>query len=676
MMIKFLGKILLILLLVSFDLCLAQTKRPNINGFELDDIRITFDGKQSFSEDDIKNILVISQRDVFDMEEYITDVQRIEKFYFDIGFFDAKVDTGLLINYSDKEVVARYIITENSRYSYKNIQYLGLTHLNEELKDKLLDPEYMRIKDGEYYDKIFIIEEFNRILDTLLNSGYALASGKPPEVLKYETDDPDLLNKVEVRFIFEPKELYRIGNTSVQIKGNRYNVTDEDLLRELEYKEGDIYNKSQLIKSELALSRISILDNPRITIDGFDSVNHIIDLTVEATIENKYELTPELVAYEIENKLYGGTGLSYTDKYFFGGGRVFNSRIRFLLHSIHDYRMEFLTQVYQPFLFGKKDISGNWAVGAEYYTNDQFNRATMSNTFTVNIDFPKYTYVNKLTGEWKISNFRINNKKEVYDPTQPDSILRKFTFNIFISTLSGTIIHNRVNNIQFPYKGIYQVYSVEESGLLGNIIKKIFNTSTFSYVKFTSFNTAYFNLSDSDILEKVNSALATKLLTGILVEYGDNKFFFIDQEVTDDVVPLDAKFVAGGSSSVRGWAGKQLGIVPDKKVGGNFIIEGSAEHRLRPFLEKTNFFKDLGFATFFDFGNVWTNINKFKLNEVALAIGGGIRYYTIVGAVRLDIGFKLYDPQPGDVGGSKWLFGSGANFSDKYTIQIGLGNTF
>jgi outer membrane protein assembly factor BamA len=669
-------KILFTLLIIFISgLCYSQT-RVNINGFDLDDVIIVFQDRSSFSQSDIKNILTITQRDEFNMEEYLTDAERIDKFYFDRGFFDAKVDTSLIVYLKDEEVIARYLITENDRYSYHDIHYMGLGNISSEVSEKIFNDNYIRIKEGEFYDKTFILEEQDRVLDTLLNFGYALATSKPPEILKYVTDDPSLLHKVQVRLIFEPRDQYHYGNVKVAIKGKRYNVTDEDIFRELTFKTGELYSKSEVIKSELALSRISILDNPIIVIDKFDSLNHTIDFIAQATIINKYELTPELVAYEIDKKFYAGTGLSFTDKYFFGGGRVLNSRIRFLIHSINDYRLEFLTQIFQPFLFGKKDISGNWSAGAEYYTDDQFVVTQLSNIFTVNIDFPRYTYINKFTTDWSIKNFRINNKKDLIDPDEPDSVIPPFIFNIFNSTLSATAIHNRVNNLQFPYKGVYQVYSVEESGLLGLLIKKLFNTSTFSYIKFTSYNTAYFNLSDSDILEKVSSALATKLLAGILIEYGENKFFIIDREITDDVVPLDVKFVAGGSSSVRGWPGKRLGIVPNKSIGGNFIFEGSAEHRMRPFLEKTGFIKDLGFATFFDFGNVWENVKKFKLDEVALAVGGGIRYYTLVGAIRIDIGLKLYDPQPGPVGGSKWLFGSGANLKDKYTIQIGLGNTF
>ena len=142
-------------------------------------------------------------------------------------------------------------------------------------------------------------------------------------------------------------------------------------------------------------------------------------------------------------------------------------------------------------------------------------------------------------------------------------------------------------------------------------------------------------------------------------------------------MPTDTRFVCGGTTSVRGWGAKQLGIVPDKNVGGDFIIENSIEYRLRPFLSSSNvYLRDVGFTGFMDVGNVWTNVNKFKFNELALASGVGIRYYSIVGAIRIDVGFKIYDPQPGPVGGSHWLIGPGCNFSDKYNVQFGIGNTF
>ena len=113
------------------------------------------------------------------------------------------------------------------------------------------------------------------------------------------------------------------------------------------------------------------------------------------------------------------------------------------------------------------------------------------------------------------------------------------------------------------------------------------------------------------------------------------------------------------------------------EYGGNFLFEGNLEHRTKPFRNAKSIFRDLGFVTFFDYGNLWEDASKFQLNQIALAIGGGIRYYTIVGPVRFDIGFKLYD-YFAEEGTNKWLFNNSLNtiLKSKIAFQFGIGNTF
>ena len=71
------------------------------------------------------------------------------------------------------------------------------------------------------------------------------------------------------------------------------------------------------------------------------------------------------------------------------------------------------------------------------------------------------------------------------------------------------------------------------------------------------------------------------------------------------------------------------------------------------------------------------NINDFKPNDLAVAIGVGLRYYTIVGPVRLDFGFKFYDYEPAP-GTNAWLWQNNITqiFQDKFALQFGIGNTF
>ena len=88
---------------------------------------------------------------------------------------------------------------------------------------------------------------------------------------------------------------------------------------------------------------------------------------------------------------------------------------------------------------------------------------------------------------------------------------------------------------------------------------------------------------------------------------------------------------------------------------------------------KDNFLKNISGAFFLDYGNVWESDKDFRFNQIALAIGFGVRYNLFIGPIRVDFGFKLYDPLDKD----KWLFNNFSRiFKDKFAIQFGIGEAF
>ena len=641
--------------------------------FEIDEINMKFRDTKSFDDSFLKDLISERNGDDFDIAIYLQDVERLKKYYFDNGFFDIVIDTGVVYNSKDEEAVVSFSILENKRYRYYKLQYDGLDSVSPGVNNLIRRSPEKLLQQGSFYSKDSIKLEVARVLNILNNNGYATASAFDPEVLKYETDDNSLKNKVNVTLTFRAGLMYFFGPTKITFEGKkRYNITRDDISRELTYSENEIYDKDEVVNSELNISKLTILDNPRINIDTIIDSQKKVYLAINAVIGNKYSFTPELFGYYFQNVFYLGPGISFSDKNFFGGGRVLTTSARFYFHSFNDNRLEFVNSIFQPFLFNNRQISGTWNAGIQYNLDKVSNVTEIKTNFNIGYDLPSYTYLNRLNAKWNIENKRFILKEDLRIDTL---VLPKFDYNLFTSTIGFSAIHNSVNNLQFPFGGSFQTYEIEESGLLGNLVKKFFNTQSFSYLKFTNFNAAYLNLSQRDV--NVSSALAGKFSTGIIIEYGDNSFNIAGTTVSDDRVPTDKRFVCGGSSSIRGWGAKQLGIVKNKNEGGNFIFESSVEHRTRPFLQADNvYIRDLGFATFVDLGNVWSEIGKFRLNEIAIAAGAGIRYYTIIGAIRFDIGLKIYDPQPGLVGGSNWLFGKDAHFRDKYNFQFGIGNTF
>ncbi|MCU0372217.1 MAG: BamA/TamA family outer membrane protein [Ignavibacteria bacterium] len=673
-------KLFCILFLAFSALSYAQEDEQEITAENLttDEINITFKNTASFDEDEILAIIKTGNSEFFNYDEFALDVVRIEKFYFDHGFFDTEVDTSTVLQ-KDMEISVNFIIREKKPYRIKEIIYKGLEYLPDDIRRAVFNNESYQIINGDVYNKVKVFGESNRVLKELQNNGYAFSTQSMPVISKIESANPDMQYKVIVELEFTPNGRYRFGKTKLDIRNGKYKFELKDVLYELEYKEGEIYNKDVLIQSENRLNRVSILENPRLQITDVDTVNMKINFSVLGRLRDKYELQPEILGYDIQNEFYAGLGLTFSDLYFLNDSRTFKINVKGLLNSLDNYRMELSMDIFQPHLFKSNKISGNLNVGGDIYSIIDYRIEDINGKATVRYELPRYTYINSMLASWELSNERYTFKFPILvldETTQSiDTIASGSFVNIFNSILGFTMIHSKVDNFQFPQRGVYQSFLIEESGLLGDLIGEIFDISHTNYVKLSFNNNMYFPVTSNP----QKSVLGNKLLIGQIFEYGDNivKLSGEDQDYNTDLIPLEYRFIAGGSTSVRAWNAKKLGTFPNREFGGNFIFEGSFEHRTRPFLDTKGYFKDLGFVTFLDYGNLWEEIKYFKISDIAVAIGTGIRYYTIVGPVRLDFAFKLYDYDPAQ-GTDKWLFSNSIEtiFKDKFAIQFGIGHTF
>ncbi|MCI0473114.1 MAG: BamA/TamA family outer membrane protein [Ignavibacteria bacterium] len=673
-------KLFCILFLAFSALSYAQEDEQEITTRNLttDEINITFKKTASFDEDDILAIIKTGNSEYFNYDDFALDIVRIEKFYFDNGFFDTEVDTSTILQ-KDNEISISFIITENNPYRIKEIIYTGLDNLPDDIRHAVFNSESYQVKNGDVYSKVKVFGESNRVLKELQNSGYAFSAQSMPVISKIESLNPDLQQKVIVELGFTPNGRYRFGKTKLDIKDGKYKFELKDVLYELEYKEGEIYNKDVLIQSENRLNRVSILENPRLQINDVDTVSMKINFSILGRLRDKYELQPELLGYDIQNEFYAGLGLTFSDLYFLNDSRTFKINVKGLINSLDNYRMELSMDIFQPHLFKTNKVSGNLNIGGDIYSIIDYRVEDINGKATIRYELPRYTYINSVLASWELSNERYTFKFPLFvwdETTQSIDTIGSGSFvNIFNSILGFTMIHSKVDNFQFPQRGVYQSFLIEESGLLGDLIGEMFDISHTNYVKLSFNNNMYFPVTSNP----QKSVLGNKLLIGQIFDYGDNivKLSGEDQDYNTDLIPLEYRFIAGGSTSVRAWNAKKLGTFPNREFGGNFLFEGSFEHRTRPFLNTKGYFKDLGFVTFLDYGNLWEEIKYFKISDIAVAIGTGIRYYTIVGPVRLDFAFKLYDYDPAQ-GTDKWLFSNNIEtiFKDKFAIQFGIGHTF
>jgi len=119
-------------------------------------------------------------------------------------------------------------------------------------------------------------------------------------------------------------------------------------------------------------------------------------------------------------------------------------------------------------------------------------------------------------------------------------------------------------------------------------------------------------------------------------------------------LPPDQRFYGGGSATVRGFKYQSVGplFADHNPMGGTAIDAGTIEFRQR-------LFGDFGFATFADAGQVSAGNAPFT-GKMRVGVGVGLRYYTPIGPVRLDVAMPV-NPTPG---------------GDRFELYLGLGQAF
>lgn len=122
----------------------------------------------------------------------------------------------------------------------------------------------------------------------------------------------------------------------------------------------------------------------------------------------------------------------------------------------------------------------------------------------------------------------------------------------------------------------------------------------------------------------------------------DDKFVFATRARLSSVIgasteelPVGRRLFAGGGGSARGFGFQEVGPLDadDVPLGGRGLVELSGELRWR-------FNKTFGFAAFADSASI-SDDSAPDFGDLRVGVGAGIRYYTAIGPVRLDIATPL-----------------------------------
>lgn len=189
----------------------------------------------------------------------------------------------------------------------------------------------------------------------------------------------------------------------------------------------------------------------------------------------------------------------------------------------------------------------------------------------------------------------------------------------------------------------------------------IFTEGTFTFQKFNIDVRRYTPITST-------TTFAARINTGTIF-YEEN-----------ESLPSNIRFFNGGTNSVRGWSRQTLGPklpVFDEEgdfrefvaVGGRTSLTFNAEIRQ----DLDGLIPNLGIAAFLDGGQVWRNLQSIDERVIQYGAGGGFRYQSPIGPVRIDIAYKL-NPTDEDLN-----IYNGQDFgspTDRIGIHFSIGQAF
>lgn len=267
-----------------------------------------------------KNPIRILKRSKYIEEDYKEDLVSLVDYYKENGFRDARVISDSITYVDEKTINLDIKVEEGEKYTFGKIDFVGNTVYSDQQLSAV-----MRIKEGDTYNGVELRERIanskdpdaNDLTNLYQNFGYMFSTINPVEV----SADGNVID-MEIR-ISEGKPAYF---NNVTVVGN--DVTNDHVVyREIRTRPGELYRKSDIIRTLRELGQLGFFDAQQLVPD-VKNPN-----PVDGTLDVEYKVV-EQGSSQIQ--LQGGYG---------GGGFIGTLGLSFNNFAIKDI---FKKEAYKP----------------------------------------------------------------------------------------------------------------------------------------------------------------------------------------------------------------------------------------------------------------------------------------------------------------------------------------
>jgi outer membrane protein insertion porin family len=599
-------------------------------------------------------VLRIFKASKFLREEYEKDKLALIDKYNELGFRDSKILADTIVKSGENSLDINLKIKEGKKYYFRNITWIGNTKYSDRELSLIL-----KIQKGDVYNQKALESNLSYnpngydVSSLYMDNGYLFFSATPVET-RIENDSIDL----EIRIV-EGKQAYI---NKVTIRGNT-KTNDHVIIREIRSKPGQLFNRSDIIRTTRELAQLKYFNAEKIVPD-------IIPNPADGTVDIEYSVEEtssdqlELSGGWGQGRLIGTLGVSFNNfstRNFFkkaawqplpaGDGQKLSVRVQTNGIYYQAYNASFT----EPWLGGHKPR----AFSVSVYYSSQTNGLKKSDASRQAIDIIGASVGLGTRLKWPDDYFQLYNEIG-YQHYSLKNYISTFSFaNGTSNNINYSITLSR-NSIDAP---IYP-----RSGSEVSILLQL--TPPFSLFK----NEDYSKLNDEKKYQwieyhkwKISAAFYTKLI-GNLVFSARTKIGFLGAYNKNIGVPPFQRFYLGGDGlsgfsldgreliALRGYTNNSL--TPKDSygnyIGGSIFDKFTLELRYPISLNPSATVYMLGFA---EGGNSWGNFKSFSPFDIYRSVGVGVRVFLpMFGILGLDWGYG-FDKIPGvGKGGSQFHF--------------------
>jgi outer membrane protein insertion porin family len=572
--------------------------------------KIEFIGNKAFKDSELKKIMETSEHGllswitdsgVLDSKKLEFDVFKLTSFYHNHGYIKAVVGEPTVTVNSEKGLTVTFEIKEGDQYTVGKVGVSGELIMP---ADELL--KKVSIGKEKVFNREVVRNDILALKDTYADEGYAYAEVTP------RTRENEQLHSVDITYDISRGEKVRFER--INITGNK-TTRDKVIRRELKALEGEYFTGKAVSQSTRNLNRLGYFENVDIqTKKGSRPDLMVMDVKVKEKPTGSFSFG---AGYSSVDNLVGMVQIQQDN--FRGLGQRLSASVR-LGGSSSQFDVRFL----EPWLLDypiSTEVRGyNWKRDYDDYTDDSWGGSVFFG-FPTKID--DYT---RGTVQYEYVDSNISDVSET-----ASYLLREMVGHSVTSSVTFGLTRNSVNRAWNPSEGSINSISLQYAGgiLAGD---NYFN-------KYIARSAWFFPLPFSTVF----------MVQG--------RWGYVEQRSGGNL-PVYEKFFLGGLNTVRGY--KYAHISPQDpdtgdRIGGDKMMCYNAEFRF-PLLKNQGV---LG-VLFFDAGDVEDRDKQLSLGGLQKSVGGGVRWYSPMGPLRLEWGYAL-DPKGGDPS-SQLEFSIGSEF--------------